>query len=145
MLEVMIRMVFLKSTVLPRPSVRLPVLEDLQQQVEHVRMGFFDFVQQNHGVRGALYPLGELAALLIAYVARRRTDQLAETECFSMNSDISKRISDFSLPKRNWASVRAISVFPTPVGPKEEEAEPIGRRWIFEPRPGPANCACQRR
>jgi len=44
-----------------------------------------------------------------------------ETECFSMNSDISKRMSALSDPKRNWASVRAISVLPTPVGPRKKE------------------------
>src|SRR3954463_10379563 len=49
-----------------------------------------------------------------------------ETECGSMNSDISKRISDFSVPNRNCASVRAISVLPTPVGPRKRN-EPIGR------------------
>ena len=37
--------VFLKSTVLPKPSVKLAVLEDLQQNTEYVRVGLFDLVR----------------------------------------------------------------------------------------------------
>src|SRR5438552_18024517 len=55
-----------------------------------------------------------------------------DTECFSMNSDISNRISDFSLPDRNAASDLAISVFPTPVGPRNRN-EPAGRCGDFKP------------
>src|SRR6185369_14000123 len=55
-----------------------------------------------------------------------------ETECFSMNSDMSKRISDFSLPNRNWASARATSVLPTPVGPRNRN-DPAGREADFKP------------
>ncbi len=49
-----------------------------------------------------------------------------------MNSDISKRMSDFSLPNRNCASDRAISVFPTPVGPRNRN-DPAGRLGDFNP------------
>src|SRR5207249_3502183 len=49
-----------------------------------------------------------------------------------MNSDMSNRIKDFSLPNRNWASDRAISVFPTPVGPRNKN-EPAGRWGDFKP------------
>ena len=40
-----------------------------------------------------------------------------ETECFSMYSDISKRIKASSFPKRTSAIVLTNSVLPTPVGP----------------------------
>src|SRR5580704_9674080 len=39
-------------------------------------MRLFDLVEQHDRVRRTLHPLGELAALLVAHVARRRTDQL---------------------------------------------------------------------
>ena len=42
---------------------------------------------------------------------------IRETECFSMNSDISKRIKDSGVSNRSSASRRTSSVFPTPVGP----------------------------
>ena len=49
-----------------------------------------------------------------------------------MNSDMSKRISDFSLPNMNCARVRATSVLPTPVGPRNRN-EPMGRLGLFRP------------
>src|SRR5215212_7193620 len=55
-----------------------------------------------------------------------------ETECFSMNSDMSKRIIERSEPKRNSASERATSVLPTPVGPKNRN-EPTGRCGFLSP------------
>src|SRR5438105_2676142 len=64
------------------------------------------------------YPGGEPMSLL--------------TECFSMNSLMSKRISDFSLPNRKCASVRATSVLPTSVGPRNRN-DPIGREGDFSP------------
>ncbi len=51
------------------------VLENLQKRVEHVRMGLFHLVEQNHGVGLAAHALGQLAALLVAHIARRRADQ----------------------------------------------------------------------
>src|SRR5258708_3252097 len=55
-----------------------------------------------------------------------------DTECFSINSDMSNRTSDFSEPKRNSASRRATSVFPTPVGPRKKK-QPTGREGDFNP------------
>src|SRR6516165_9379829 len=49
-----------------------------------------------------------------------------------MNSDISKRTRAFSVPNMNCASVRATSVLPTPVGPRNRN-EPIGRFGFFKP------------
>ena len=51
---------------------------------------------------------------------------MRETECFSMYSDMSRRIMERSSSNRNSASARASSVFPTPVGPRKIN-EPIGR------------------
>ena len=55
-----------------------------------------------------------------------------DTECFSMYSDMSKRISAFSLPNRNCASARASSVLPTPVGPRNMKL-PTGRFGFLSP------------
>src|SRR5207248_1479153 len=48
------------------------------------------------------------------------------TECFSMYSLISSRVSADSSSKRNSASARASSVLPTPVGPAKRKL-PMGR------------------
>src|SRR5262252_3257384 len=49
------------------------------------------------------------------------------TECFSMNSDMSMRMSASSVSNRNSASAFDSSVLPTPVGPRNRN-EPFGRR-----------------
>ena len=50
------------------------VLENLQQDVEDVRVRLFDFVEQHHGIRTAADCFGELAALFVAHIAWRRAD-----------------------------------------------------------------------
>ena len=49
-----------------------------------------------------------------------------------MYSDMSKRMSALSLPKRKFASARASSVLPTPVGPRKMKL-PTGRLGFFSP------------
>ena len=51
------------------------VVEHLEQHVEHVRMRLLDLVEQHDRIRLAPHGLGEIAALLVADVARRRADQ----------------------------------------------------------------------
>ena len=53
----------------------------------------FYLVEQHNAVRLAAYLLGELPRLIIADVAGRRADDARDGE-FSMNSDMSSRISD---------------------------------------------------
>ncbi len=106
------------------------VVEHLQQDVEHVGVGLLDLVEQHHRVGPAAHRLGELAALLVADVARAARRPGAETVCFSMYSLMSMRTMARSSSKRNSASARASSVLPTPVGPEEEERAdgPVGVR-----------------
>ena len=54
------------------------VVEHLQQHVEHVAMGLFDFVEQHHAVRPAADRFGQLAPFFVADVARRGADQAAD-------------------------------------------------------------------
>src|SRR5581483_760345 len=56
----------------------LAVFKDLQQDVEDIRVRLLDFVQQDDRIWRALHPLGELSALFVADVSRRRTDQLGD-------------------------------------------------------------------
>ena len=51
------------------------VIHDLQQEVEHFRMGLLDLVQQQDTVRMLVHRLGQQATLIVPNVARRRTDQ----------------------------------------------------------------------
>src|SRR5437899_2698194 len=45
-------------------------------------MRLLDFVQEHDGIWGALYALGKLAALFVAHISRRRTDQLGDRVFF---------------------------------------------------------------
>ena len=55
-----------------------------------------------------------------------------DTECFSMNSDMSMRIMASSVSNRNSANALVSSVLPTPVGPRNRN-EPIGRFGSLRP------------
>ena len=54
------------------------VIKHLQQDVEYIGMGFFDFVEQHHTVRTATHGFGELSAFIVSHIARRRSDQAAD-------------------------------------------------------------------
>src|SRR5688500_13316238 len=51
------------------------IIQHLEQNVEHLRVRFLDLVEQYHTVGFASDSLCELASLLIANIARRRTHQ----------------------------------------------------------------------
>ena len=51
------------------------VLQNLQQDVEHVGVGLLDLVEEDHPVGTPPHRLGQLAALVVADVARWRADQ----------------------------------------------------------------------
>src|SRR5579885_650743 len=52
-----------------------PIIQHLQQHVEDVRMRLLHFIEENHRIRAAPYRLGEISALLVAHIARRRPDE----------------------------------------------------------------------
>ncbi len=57
---------------LPALGIRdMAVVQNLQQDVEHVRVGLLDLVEEHHGIGVAPDLLGELPALVKAHVARR--------------------------------------------------------------------------
>ena len=58
------------------------VVQHLQQDVEHVRMRLLDLVEQDDTVRPATDRLRQVAALLVADIARRRTDQACHRMLF---------------------------------------------------------------
>src|SRR5207247_7638135 len=76
----------------------------------HIRMGLFDFVEQNHGIRIPLYTLGKLATSLVADIPWRRSDQLrhrmlfhelghveADQRFFAAEQELSQRPGHFRL------------------------------------------------
>ncbi len=81
-----------------------PVVEHLEQDVEHVGVRLLDLVEQHDAVGPAAHRLGELAALVVADVARRERRSGGETVCFSMYSLMSMRTIVRSSSNRNSAS-----------------------------------------
>ena len=63
-------------------------VQDLQQQVEHVRMRFLDLIQQDNRVGLTADLLGQLTALFITYISRRRTDQAGHRKLFEILAHI---------------------------------------------------------
>ena len=61
---------------LPPQAIRKqPVVQDLQEHVEDIRMSFFDLIEQHHRIRAAPHFFGQLPALFIAHVTRRGAEQ----------------------------------------------------------------------
>ena len=58
--------------VIGQPSV---VESTLQQDVEHVGMRLLDLIEQHDRIRLAPHSLGQLSALVVTAISRRRTDQ----------------------------------------------------------------------
>ena len=54
------------------------LFENLQQRVEHVGVGLFDFVEQHHAERLAPDSLGQLATFVVTHVAGGRAHQAAD-------------------------------------------------------------------
>jgi hypothetical protein len=131
MLEVMMMTVFLKSTVRPCAVGEPAVVEDLQQDVEHVGVRLLDLVEEHHRVGLAPHRLGQLAALLVADVAGGRADQTRHRVLLHVLRHVDA--DQFSsLSNSVSARVLASSVLPTPVGPRKMN-EPIGPRGSLMP------------
>ena len=58
------------------------LVQDLQQRVEHVGVRLLHLVEQDHRIGLAPDLLGELAALVVADIARRRADQARDRVLF---------------------------------------------------------------
>ena len=125
MFEVMIATAFRKSTVRPWPSVSRPSSSTWSSALKTLGWAFSSSSKRTTewGRRRTAsvscppsskptYPGGAPTSL--------------DTECASPYSDMSRRTMARSSSKRNSARARAVSVFPTPVGPRNRN-DPTGR------------------
>src|SRR6185312_14613181 len=88
------------------------IVQNLQHEVEYIRVSFFNLVKENHRVGFSPDRFGQLPPFF--------------------KSDISIRTILCSSSNRNCARARASSFFPTPVGPRKMKL-PIGRFGSFRP------------
>ena len=51
------------------PVRKVPVVEQLQHYVEHVRMGFLDLIKEHHRIRTASDLLGQLPSFVVANIS----------------------------------------------------------------------------
>ena len=58
------------------------IIENLEEDIEHLRVRFLDLVEQDDRVGPATHSLGELPPFLVADVARRRADQARDGVTF---------------------------------------------------------------
>ena len=120
----------------------MTLIEHLQQNVEHVRVRLFDFVQQDHRVRLAAHGLRERAGVFVTDVPRRRTDEPRHGELLHVfahvDADQGRRIGEQELGQRprqlGLADAR---------GPREDE-RPDRTTRILEARAATADRAGER-
>ena len=125
------------------------VVEHLQQHVEHVRVRLLDLIEQDHRVRPAAHRLGEIAALLVADVARRRADQArhrvllhelghvdADHGLFGVEQELRQRLAQLGLADAGGPEEQERAVRPARIGEARARAADRIRRRCAAPRPG---------
>ena len=97
------------------PVGEAPVVQHLQQDVEHVRMRFFDLVEQHDLIGPTAHGFGQRAAFLIADIAGRRADQARDRMLFHIFRHVEPDHRRFVVEQER-AKAFVSSVLPTPVG-----------------------------
>ncbi len=108
-----------------------PIIEQLQQNVEDIVMGFFDFIEKDHAVRTAADRFRELSSFFEPDIAGRRAQEPGHGVLFLVFRHVDADHGPF-IVERNSARARASSVLPTPVGPRKMK-EPMGRLGSLRP------------
>ncbi|MNC42704.1 hypothetical protein D3C75_915270 [compost metagenome] len=83
-------------------------------------MGFFHLVQQHHGIRLAADRFRELAAFLIPYITRRRTDEAGNTVLLHILRHINADHAVFAVKERYRQRFRQLRL-PDTGRPQEQE------------------------
>src|SRR5579864_4017122 len=121
---------------------QLAVFKNLQQDVEHIRMRLFDFVEQDDRVGRTLHAFGELAALFVADVSRRRTDQLRDRMLLHEFGHIETDQSLFGAEHELRQGTRDLGLAHARGAEEQERAN--GAVWILQAGARTADGACQR-
>ena len=132
-----IRMHSEKYAVSPRPSVSRPSSR-ICRNLSRIRGCAFS-ISSNSTTRERLlaHRVGQLAAGLVADVARRRPDQPLAGVLGGELAHVEPHVRRSS-PNTSYATVLASSVLPTPVGPAKNST-PRGRLTLPRLRPGQAH------
>ena len=106
-------------------------------------MRLLNFVEQNHAIRTTANGLGELAALVIAHVSRRGTDQALHAELLHVFGHVDTHHGAFGIEQVFSECLRELG-FANARGAQEQEAA-NGPVRVGKPRAIAANGAGDRR
>ena len=119
------------------PVGQATVLEDLQEDVKHVRMRFFHLVEEYHGVRFPPHRLGQRPAFLVSHVSGRRPDHPRDgvlLHVFGHVESHHRRLIVEQELRQGPGQLR----LPHPGGAHEQEG-PDGAQGVFQSRLGAAD------
>ena len=97
-----------------------PVIEHLQQHVEHVLVRFLDFIEEHHRIRLAPDRFAQLPAFFVADVTRRRTDQARDGVFLHVFAHVDPDHGLLVIEQKFRERARQFR-FPHPGWPKENE------------------------
>ena len=113
-----------------RASLRVgeaPVVEDLEQDVEHVGVCLLDLVEEQHRVGAAPYLLRELSGLLVSHVTRRRADESRNRVTFLEFTHVEPDHEVFAAEERLGKRARELSLAHAGRAQEEEAADRLAR------------------
>ncbi len=104
----------------PLPVREPAVIQDLQQDVEHVRVSLLDLVEQDHGIGPAAHRFGQVAPLVVPHVPGRRADQPGDRVFFHVLRHVDADHSPFVVEEELGECARELG-FPHPRGAEKNE------------------------
>ncbi|EBA06993.1 200 kDa antigen p200, putative [Sagittula stellata E-37] len=110
------------------------VVQHLEEDVEDVRMRLLDLVEEDDGMRIAAHGVGEDAACLIAFVARRRADQLGQRVLLHVFRHVETQHRLFVILQRHGQRLGDLGLADT--GRAAEHERPLRLVRFLQPRIG---------
>ena len=108
--------------------------QDLEERVEHVRVGLFDLVEQHHAERLAPHGFGQLATLFVSDVAGGSTDETADGVLLHVLGHVER---DQRLVVAEQELGEGLGEFGlADAGRPEEDERTAGATWVLQA------CAC---
>ena len=89
------------------------VIQHLKQDVENVRVRFFNFIQKNDAVGLAAHRFGQIAPFFVANVSRRRTDQTSDRVLFHKFTHVDTNHGVFRIKEEFSQSLRQLRLTDT--------------------------------
>ena len=119
------------------------VVEDLEEHVEHLRVGLLDLVEEDDRVGPAPHGLGELPPFLEAHVPRRRPDQAGYGVLLHVLRHVDADHGPLVVEEELGQGPGRLGLSHT--GRPEEDERAHGTIRILKPGPGPAHGVRHRR